>query len=148
MAEVALGPTWAVAGEQTGRTTNSYRVRLSGGWQRSSLDLGASRLLSPNSGTGALQVEDSYTLTLRHSFSERLDSTAYVGFDRYSDAGGGGGGPSSYGRMGAELVWRVSQQWSVRGSYQYLHYDTDGTAVGHQALLGLDWRGSGVRLSR
>jgi hypothetical protein len=148
---LAAGPSFSEVNGGGTETGVSYRVGLTHAGERSNLELGAERLLSPNAGQGRLQTRDALQASYRRRLSEYLALTVFAGADLYTDVGQRnvtGSYESGTLRGGAKLAWRPSPDWSWHATYEHIQRDVDGSPQGNRLAAGVTWSGQRRSISR
>jgi hypothetical protein len=140
---IYVGPTFSEVNGRSSGTNTSYRVDLTGQWERSALRVQAERLLSPAAGVGQLESRDRASATVSHGLTEHIQASVSAAIDYFSEANdprNRGGSYRSYGQAAAGLVWRFAPQWSAIARVEYSQRD-DITDASRSALTaGIEWR--------
>jgi len=111
-----------------------------------------SRSVSP-SGYAAQDTRDALRLSAIHNFTERLESGMFFDYTQSESQGGGTAGTQQrdYLRLEARLRYRLSEYWSLIGSYIYSRQDSDNApeaAESNAALVSLSYDGQKWSMSR
>jgi hypothetical protein len=142
--DVAAGPSFSDFAVGDSSQGVSYRLGLSGDWEKARLDFGAERLLSPIAGQGRLQTRDALRASLVYRMRETLDLRTWISADQYSDVGDRLAGirdDTGTTRAGVGLTWRASPDWSLRTSYTYSRRYGDISPDGNLVSAGVTWHG-------
>jgi len=138
-----VGPTFSELNGRSSGTNTSFRVDVTGEWQRTTLRVQAERLLSPDAGRGQLESRDRASASVTYGLTEHLQASAVAAVDYFSqssDPRNKGGDYRSYGRAAFGLVWRFSPQWSATARIEYAQRDDITDASRNSMIAGIEWR--------
>jgi hypothetical protein len=144
------GPSITYSDGEASDVGASYRFNLHGAWTRTDLQLSAEQRATPVGGRGVLEDRFESGLAVTHRLTERwaLEAgAAYAQFDRDRQPGA----PAerrSYASARASAQWLATDQWVWRLTATHEQQDTDVTAAGNRLMLGFEWRGRMLGLSR
>lgn len=122
----------------TNKSGNNYSASVKKQFEKGSLSLAASQILSPAS-TGTQQQVTTFTLTGNYNFTERWSAglnTAYLMSDTISTQNNTlSGTPSSYNRTVTSFSPSLQWQWTadVQLQFMYLYIDQNYTATNQTA---------------
>lgn len=113
-------------------------------WERGAAGLAFSHTVTPT-GRGAQSTTDEVDLSLTRRLSERMRARLAVGYLR-EDFGSSGEQAFNRERVRGELslIWRLSQFWSVRSAYSYVHEQRSsalGSASANRLMLTFIYSG-------
>ncbi len=118
--QAGLPPGPPVVTVEAGATGKLFQFSLEKDWERSKLETGLTRNVSP-SGRGSQSTTDELTLDFSHRLSAKLSARMAL---RYSERKAEGdrinpGLDSTQSTASANLRWHFSPYWSLIGSYRY-----------------------------
>jgi hypothetical protein len=132
-----------------------FDAKLEKRFEAATLSAGYSRSVSPSS-TGSQQSTDVISIAGDYRLSETLSSHTGFIYSDVSYQGAGDAGATRSGRTYATVVtsltWRMSDYWSLIGSYTYsqqaLENNADEVAASHAVGLSLSYDGRKLGVSR
>ncbi len=148
--DLYAGPTFSDFNDGPATTGYSYRTGLKGAWQRTQVNVQASRLLSPDAGQGRLQIREDYRASVSHSLRESLDASVFAASESYADTGRRAdisGFQSGTERVGASLSWRPLDRWSFGATIEHTVRDAPGNPTGNLLSMAVTWNGRPLSLS-
>lgn len=128
----------------------SYRFNLRGAWTRTDLQLSAEQRATPVGGRGVLEDRLEAGLAVTHRLTERWSlegGASYAQFQRARE-------PNvpddrrTYVSARAAVQWLATDRLAWRLTALHEQQDTDVTAAGNRIMLGCEWRGRVLGVSR